>query len=120
MATFISRNINLRIWGDKGKWNAMFAPDGNFVTEDEEIISALREHPNFKKTFTEAGTVKAKGNIIQGTRSAATQPIRDKDAKLLRLGELRAKLLKMDGNPRLDASEELINEMKELQGELGV
>lgn len=120
MATFVSRNLKRRIWGENGKWNASFAPNGTFVTKDEKIISALREHSGLNRLFTEAGKTKAKDNIIQGIRSAATQPILDKDTKFMRLGELKARLLKNDGSPRLDASEDLINEMKELQGELGV
>ncbi len=121
MATFISRNIKLRIWGEKGEWNASFAPVGTYKTNDEKIIGILRQHPGFNKNFTEANMKPIKkGNIIQGIRSSGTQPVLDKDNKLLRVGELRARLLKNDGKPRLDASEELINELKELQGELGV
>ncbi len=121
MATFISRNIKLRIWGEKGAWDASFAPIGRYSTNDDKIIGVLREHPLFNKKFAEANMPKmAKSNVIQGLRSAATQPVIDKDNKLLRVGELRAKLLKNDGAFRKDAPDDLINELKELQGELGV
>ena len=121
MATFISKNVQFKVWGENAEWSAAFAPMGRYATNDEKIIEALRTHPYFNRSFSEIKIPpKGKSNIIQGVRSAGTQPIRDREAKLMRLGELQARLLKNDGSFRKDASDELINELKELKGELGV
>jgi hypothetical protein len=89
--------------------------NGHFITPDLVLAEKLRIHPMYGKKIHEKGSVKPKANLIQGIRSAATQPILDRDNKLLRLGELRAKLLKKDGNVRKDAGEEEIKEMHELE-----
>ena len=137
MATFVSINTGMKVWGEKivkgtngveknvGERLADFSPLGTFVTDDEVIIEKLRKHGaygrNRKGGFIEASLPKPpKSNAIQGIRSAGEQPIFDKDEKLIRLGTLRAKLLKNDGSFRKDASEEDKKELKELQGELGV
>jgi hypothetical protein len=126
----------MKVWGSKivrgtngveknvGEKLASFAPYGRFITEDEQLIEKLKNHPSYgtgKGKFIMVNTIpKPKGNVIQGVRSAATAPILDKEEKLIRLGTLRAKLLKNDGSFRKDASEEEINELQEIQKELGV
>ncbi len=123
----------MKVWGEKldskgrniGEKLASFAPYGSFTTEDEAIIEKLRAHGAFNKKgkagFIEANTMpKSKGNVIQGTRSAGNSPILGKDEKLIRFGTLRASLLKNDGTPRKDASEEELEELKSIQDELGV
>ena len=119
MATFISKNRAFKHSFDKQRID--FSPLGSYTTEDEKIIEVLRRHPYYNKGFVETNAIpEPKGNTTQGIRTAATQGIIGKDEKLLRLGELRARLLKNDGSFRKDASDELIDELKELQGELGV
>ena len=132
MATFVSVTKGLKVWGEKivkgknvGEKLADFAPVGSFTTEDEELIAKLRAHGACGKGkrygFIEAGTMsKPKSNVIQGVRSAGNSPILGKDEKLIRLGVLRASLLKKDGAPRRDASEKELEELKEIQDELGV
>jgi len=133
MATFVSVSNNMKVWGEKlddkgknvGERLASFAPAGSFTTEDEVIIEKLRTHGAFNKKgkfgFIEASAIpKPKSNVIQGVRSAGTQPILGEKEKLIRLGILRATLLKNDGDFRKDASEEDKKELKELQEELGV
>ena len=117
--TFFSPMKGLRIWGEKAEWNAKFVL-GTYTTENQEIISALRNHKEYGRKIVEKGLPKIKDNIIQGTRTAGTQPVFDKDQKLVRLGKLRAELLKKDGSSRKDASEDQINELKQLEKELGV
>ena len=121
MATFISVNRNRKIWGEKGAWKISFAPLGSYTTEDEKMIERLRKHPLINKGIVETGKIpKPKSNNIQGTRTAVTQSIPGKDEMLIRLGELRARLLRKDGSRRKDASDEDYAELLELQGELGV
>ena len=136
MAVFVSPSRNLKIWDEKlvrgndgiernvGKKIAEFAPLGRFVTEDTELIEKLKANPSYgvgKGKFIMIDTVpKPKGNVIQGVRSAGTAVVFDKQEKLIRLGELRARLLKKDGSFRKDASDEDINELKSIQEELGV
>ena len=132
MALFVSpRNRKMKIWGDVTVNNkrthvllASFEPDGRFTTDDQELIEKLKNHSAYgtgRNKFTMINTIpKPKGNVIQGIRSGGTQPVFDEKEKLIRLGALRAKLLKKDGSFRKDASEEEINELKSIQEELGV
>ena len=128
MVTFSSRKTALKIWGEKivkgknvGEMLASFAPFGKFTTDDEQLIAKLRDHGSYNKDFAEMGKVVAsKGNLIQGIRSSATQPILGEKEKLIRLGTLREKLLKNDGSYRKDAPEEEINELTKIQELLGV
>lgn len=117
--TFVSQYRKFKLWFGDDK--IAFEPYGRFSTDDERKIEALRNHPLFGRKFVEASMKPPKNeNIIQGIRSAGTQPVFDKDAKLVRLGELRAKLLRKDGSFRKDASDEEKKELKEIREELGV
>ncbi len=89
--------------------------NGFFTTPDDVLAGKLRKHPMFGKKIHEKGVVKSQKNLIQGIRSAATQPVLDRDTKLLRLGEFRARLLKKDGTVRKDADEKEVQEMHELE-----
>lgn len=121
MATFSSPKRNLRVWGENGKWNAAFEPYGSFITDDEELIERLRGHGSYGKDFVEAKMpVEAKNNLIQGIRSAGNRPVLGEREKLIRLGTLRAKLLRNSGEYRKDAPEEEMKELDELKAELGV
>ena len=137
MVTFISVNRNMKVWGEKkikaldgteknvGEKLASFAPHGSFTTDNEDLIKKLRAHgaygKNGKGGFIEANLKKpSKSNVIQNIRSAGTAQVLDREEKLIRLGTLRAKLLKNDGSFRKDATEEEITELQEIQGELGV
>jgi hypothetical protein len=131
MAQFVSPSRKMQVWGEKmvgdkpvGELLASFEPYGRFITEDEELIEKLKNHGAYgvgKGKFTMVNTVpKPKGNVIQGIRSAATAPILDKEEKLIRLGTLRAKLLRNDGSFRKDASDEDKEELRTIEQELGV
>ena len=128
MITFSSRKTSLKIWGEKivkgknvGEMLASFAPFGKFTTDDEQLIAKLRDHGSYNKDFVELSKIVVpKGNLRQGIRSSATQPILGEKEKLIRLGTLREKLLKNDGSYRKDAPEEEINELTKIQELLGV
>ena len=135
MVIFSSRKTALKIWGEKivkgknvGEMLASFAPFGKFTTDDEQLIAKLRDHGSYNKDFVELSKIAVsadrqvvpKGNLVQGIRSSALQPILGEKEKLVRLGTLQATLLKNDGSNRKDASEEQINELKMLREELGV
>ncbi len=123
----------MKVWGEKldakgrniGEKLASFAPFGSFSTDDGKLIAKLKANGAFNKKgkygFIEANAIpRPKSNVIQGTRSAGNSPILGKDEKLIRLGTLRASLLKNDGTPRKDASQEELEELKSIQDELGV
>ena len=116
--TFFSPMKSLRVWGKNAKWNAKFEL-GVFRTENQEIIDSLRNHKDYGKKIVEKGLPK-QSNVIQGTRTAGTQPVFDKDQKLIRFGKLEAQLLKKDGTFRKDASLENQEEYNSLKQELGV
>ena len=135
MVTFSSRKTALKIWGEKivkgknaGEMLASFAPFGKFSTDDEQLIAKLRDHGSYNKDFVELSKIAVsadrqavpKGNLVQGIRSSALQPIPGEKEKLVRLGTLREKLLKNDRSYRKDATEEEIKELKTLQEQLGV
>ena len=135
MVIFSSRKTALKVWGEKivkgknaGEMLASFAPFGKFSTDDEQLIAKLRDHGSYNKDFVELSKIAVsadrqvvpKGNLRQGIRSSATQPILGEKEKLIRLGTLREKLLKNDGSYRKDAPEEEINELTKIQELLGV
>ena len=117
--TFFSHIKNYRVWGENAKWNAKFEL-GAYTTENQEIIDALRNHKEYGRKIVEKGLPKIKDNVIQGTRTAGTQPVFDKDQKLIRFGKLEAQLLKKDGTFRKDASLGDQEEYNSLKQELGV
>ena len=96
---------------------------GRFQTEDEELASKLRSHPDFGKRFMEIGiTAKENPSIVVGLRSSETKPELGKEPidpqKLIEFGGLQATLLKKDGSYRKDASEEQIKQYEQLKKEL--
>jgi len=121
MVTFSSRRGKLKVWGENAGWNISFAPYGNFVTDDEQLIERLRDHGSYGKDFVEAKMpTQPKDNLIQGIRSSGNRPVLGEREKLIRLGTLRTKLLKNDGEYRKDAPEEEITELETISQELAV
>ena len=85
---------------------------GSFSTNDEDLATKLRSHPEFGKRFVELGLKpKQESNIVSGIRSSINQPELGETnefdpQKLIEFGKLQATLLKQDGTYRKDASEE--------------
>ena len=121
MFIFTSPHRKFAVYGQGYK--AKFTPIGaigSFQTEDEQLVEKLRTHPDYGRRFVEnALPKKVESNIITDIRSAATRPVLSDD-KLIRFGELKAKLLKQDGSFRKDASSEEQEEYINLKQELGV
>lgn len=96
-----------------------------FRTEDKELAQEIREHPLFGKEIIDSGEVarKQKENIIRGViTSANSEPISE-DEKVdytpyVRLGFLKAKVLKKDGG-YVKGMEEEIKEYEILKEKLG-
>lgn len=132
MFTFTSVNNRFMVMGkpiskDELEYIVRFEPIGamgRFSTNDEELASKLRQHPEFGKRFMEIGiTAKENPSIVSGVRSSETKPELGKEPidpqKLIEFGRLQATLLKADGTYRKDASEENKLKYEALKEELG-
>jgi len=132
MATFTSINTRFMIIGKPvggiPEYMVRFEPvgaGGSFSTNDEDLVTKLRSHPEFGKRFVELGLKpKQKSNIVSGIRSSISHPeLGEKKTdpqKLIEFGKLQATLLKNDGTYRKDASEENKLKYEALKQELGI
>lgn len=140
--TFISspKHKGLRIF-DHSKQLAKFESQGEyglFTTDDPQLAKRLEGNPQFGKTFYKAGGKMpkfAQQHISHGAPiNDVKQEAIDKGAirkeveksfnenlipKTRRLGFLEAAILKKDGSFRGDATEEQIEEYKQLKKDLG-
>lgn len=117
MHKFISPHRRMKVFGKpkdkKPEWKALFTPDGIsgiFITEDDELAERLQNHKEYGKSFVKFERPGKKRTVVhQGERSAGMS-----QENLVRVGELKASILKKDGSYRKDASEEEIKEYEQL------
>lgn len=142
---FISKTKRLQIWKDDKKlaqFEDMGGGYGGFSTDDDQLVSKLKEDPGFGRTFNSLegasfpkfldprvhvgaqtskkdDTDKIKANAKAEAELEAAKRFAEMKMKVKRFGELEGKWLKKDGEFRADIPDEEKEEYNKLKLELG-
>lgn len=121
---FNRQNLNLVRGADGNLVRLKKSDSWICVLTDEAKIKKVRDHNKFKVNFWEVNKVPTSNDsasIVKvggGTQAGSITEIKNIKEKAMRLGELRAKLVKADGSYFASATDNQIEEFENLKKEL--